>query len=125
MRALTCQQTASTSGTDYLTSLFRFAKRKFTPIQPTGILTVGRNRPIQVPRTVWGSGFPAKNASRLAITQFCIATCDSSVWPPTCGVSTTFGKAVSASGGVRLHLVDVETGACDRLLRQRCDQRLL
>jgi hypothetical protein len=48
--------------------------------------------------TPYGSDFPAKNASRLAITQSCIAVCDSSVWPPICGVRTTFGNAVSASG---------------------------
>ena len=53
------------------------------------------------------SGLPAKNASRLASTQSCIATCDSSVWPPRCGDSTTFGNAVSASGAGPFS-VDVE-----------------
>jgi hypothetical protein len=54
--------------------------------------------PVQACLTPCGKGFPAKNASRLAITQSCIAMCDSMVWPPTWGVSTTLGKVVSASG---------------------------
>lgn len=50
------------------------------------------------PFTRYGNGLPAKNAARLAITQSCIATWASKVWPPICGVSTTLGNSLSASG---------------------------
>src|SRR3954466_16385464 len=62
-------------------------------------MTVAAKAQLPYSFTAYGSGLPAKNACKFAITQSCIATCDSRVWPPVCGVSTTLGSAVSASGG--------------------------
>src|SRR5689334_12110293 len=50
---------------------------------PMEAKTAPRRRVLTSHNTECTSGLPEKKASRLAMTQSCIATCDSMVWPPT------------------------------------------